>query len=182
MAFPPVAIVGRACVLPGALSPAALWQAVREGRDLLGTVPAGRWGVPPGTVLCAAAGDSQDRTWSDRGGYVEGFESVFDPEGFAIPADEIRKLDPLFQWVFHCAREALREASHPGSRDRVGAIFGNLSFPSATMNRYAELYWLRENGLLDEGLPHPRNCFTSGLPALLLERALGLPVALGTSR
>ena len=26
--FPPIAIVGRACVLPGALSPGALWERV----------------------------------------------------------------------------------------------------------------------------------------------------------
>ncbi|MBK9655584.1 MAG: hypothetical protein IPO66_08935 [Rhodanobacteraceae bacterium] len=48
-----IAIVGRACVLPGALSPEALWQAVVEGRDLttsvdpapVGWVRAGRSGA-----------------------------------------------------------------------------------------------------------------------------------------
>ena len=41
--FEPIAIVGQGCVLPGALSPAKLWSAVSEGRDLLSRAPAGRW-------------------------------------------------------------------------------------------------------------------------------------------
>ena len=48
----PIAIVGRACVLSGALSPQHLWDAVLAGRDLTRGVPAGRWRVP-GPVLCA---------------------------------------------------------------------------------------------------------------------------------
>ena len=51
MSFAPIAIVGRACVLPGALDPAALWQAVHAGRDLVSTAPAGRWRVPPQLAL-----------------------------------------------------------------------------------------------------------------------------------
>ena len=33
--FEPIAIVGRACVLPGALDPASLFDAVRDGRVLI---------------------------------------------------------------------------------------------------------------------------------------------------
>ncbi|MFO0697380.1 MAG: beta-ketoacyl synthase N-terminal-like domain-containing protein, partial [Polyangiales bacterium] len=175
MSFEPIAIVGRACVLPGALSPAELWQAVVEGRDLLGPAPDDRWGIAKERILTADPSRSDDACWSDRGGYVRGFEGVFDPNGFALAPDEVRALDPLFQWVLHTAREALRDGRFAGDPARVGAIFGNLSFPSSSMSRYAERVWL--GGSADTvGLApvDARNRFMSGLPAHVLAQALGL--------
>ena len=67
--FAPIAIVGRACVVPGALSPDELWQAVVTGTDLITAVDDDRWGVDRDAVICDPSGDSRDRTWSDRGGY-----------------------------------------------------------------------------------------------------------------
>ena len=168
----PIAIIGRACVLPGANSPEALWQHIVEGRDLVGRAPADRWGVGPEHILCAAGEPAADRTWSDRGGYVENFDAVFDPGGFALPAHDIQALDPVFQWVLHTARQALRDAGHDAGNERVGAVFGNLSFPSAGMSRFAESLWRDDPALAPP--PDPRNRFSSGLPALLLEDALRL--------
>ena len=107
---------------------------------------------------------------------------IFDPSGFELQADEILRLDPVFQWVLHTAREALRDSGHNGQREGVGAVFGNLSFPSAGLSRFAEATWIaRGEGLGSDALRalgrdqiDPRNRFNSGLPALLLERALGL--------
>ena len=173
MSFSPIAIVGRACVLPGALTPAALWEAVSAGRDLVTSVPKGRWRAPMDDVLCRPDQDPSNRSWSDRGGYVRGFEDVWDPEGFALPASELSGLDPLFHWALHCAREALRDAGDQRrgqvDRSRVSAVFGNLGFPSAGMTRYAEAAWQGE-----AELPDPRNRFMSGGAAHLLEQALGL--------
>jgi acyl transferase domain-containing protein/3-hydroxymyristoyl/3-hydroxydecanoyl-(acyl carrier protein) dehydratase/1-acyl-sn-glycerol-3-phosphate acyltransferase len=117
--------------------------------------------------------------WTDRGGYVQGFEQRFDASGFAIAEEELAGLDPLFKWVLHSAREALRDAGHESSHARVGAIFGNLSFPSASMSRYAESVWMaaQNDAAADSVLgprPDARNRFTSGLPALILERGLSL--------
>ncbi len=167
--FEPIAIVGSACVLPGALNPKELWELVVEGRDILGPVPAGRWGIDPEDVLASGA-SADDRAWTDRGGYVDGFEQCFDPNGFAIEPAKLAALDPLFKWVLHTAREALRDAGHEASDKRVGSVFGNLSFPSASMSRYAESVW--RNDTLAK--PDAQNRFTSGLPALLLEQALEL--------
>ncbi|MFT7626254.1 MAG: acyl transferase domain-containing protein, partial [Myxococcota bacterium] len=131
--FEPIAIVGRSCLLPGALSPEALWEAVASGQDLLSSAPPGRWG----TLAAHAQGtpeSSADRAWSDRGGYVSGFEQVFDPSGFAIPAEQIVGLDPLFQWVLHTSREGLRDAGITDTH-RAGLVLGNLSFPSSSMSR-----------------------------------------------
>ncbi len=181
--FPPIAIIGRACLLPGAASPEELWDAVATGTDLVTSVPDGRWGIAPDDVMCAGVEDSLDRTWSDRGGYVRGFEDVFDPEGFAVPADEILALDDVFRWTLHTARQALRDAGHADAdTERYGAVFGNLSFPSASMAAYCQAASIaavpgfeqaRRTGRFATA-PDARNRFSSGLPALMLERALGL--------
>ena len=183
--FPPIAIVGRACLLPGCSSPDELWSAVVEGRDLVSRVPSDRWDLAPQDALCDGPADSADRTWSDRGGYVRGFEALFDPNGFAVPPEEIRALDPVFQWTLHTARAALQDAGHADvDPQRFGAVFGNLSFPSAGMAAFVEATTIADlpgyglDSLAAAGMApvDPRNRFTSGLPALLLERALGLGV------
>lgn len=172
--FAPIAIVGRACVLPEALSPDALWERVVDGTDLISTVPNGRWKLDQSDVLCSLVGDSTDRSWADRGGYVRGFDDVFDPDGFAIGSDELVGLDPVVLWTLHTARAALRDAGHlDTSGADIGAVFGNLSFPTAGMAEFAQSIHL---GDVDSGAAEPdaRNRFMSGLPALLLERALEL--------
>ncbi len=171
--FLPIAVVGRACVLPGALSPADLWDHVVSGTDLTSAVPDDRWGISRKHVLCDIGDDSTDRSWSDRGGYVTGFDDVFDPTGFALDPNEISGLDPVFQWTFHTAREALRDAGHAGTdAERCGAVFGNLSFPSAGMAEFAQAIHLDDHARARSA--DARNRFMSGLPALMLERALGL--------
>lgn len=155
MSQTPIAIVGRACLLPGASSPEALWDAVRSGRDLLSTAPADRWRLS----LDRAVGPSPalDRSLHARGGYVT--------ETVEVPA--AAGLDPQVAWLFHTAQRALADV-RSGRGKKTGAIFGNLSFPTGKM---AELF---EAPHLGHPAPDPRNRFMSGLPALLLEEHLGL--------
>ncbi len=176
MRFSPIAIVGHACVLPGALDPTELITAVLEARDLLGQVPAGRWELAPERALVVPGGSSADRAYSDRGGYVTGFEGRFDATGFALSPAELAGLDPLFLWVLHTAREALRGANVAGdSQARTGAIFGNLSFPSDSLSRYAEQQHFPElTAAVGRAPVDPRNRFMSGLPAQVLAQALTL--------
>ncbi len=89
MSFEPNAVIGRSCLLPGVRSPEELWHAVREGRDLLSRAPAGYWRVDRGLVLAPDPDDADDRTWTDRGGYVRGFDQLFDPRGFTMDAEEV---------------------------------------------------------------------------------------------
>ena len=183
MSFEPIAIVGQSCILPGASSPEALWQAVVDGRDLVSRVPEGRWGVSSQTALTDDPSQSDDKAWSDRGGYVRDWDTQLaqilrdDPfEG--LSEEEVRSLDPLFQWVLHTGRTALRQAI-PGGR--TGAAFGNLSFPSSSMSRFAENTWLGLNPHLPSAADAAGrsssaviNRYMSGRPALLLQRLLGL--------
>ncbi len=188
--FEPIAIIGRACLLPGANSPAHLWETVRSTRVALGQAPKGYWRVDPELVRAPAETAAEDRTYCDRGGYVEGFDSRFDASGFALPAEHITGLDPLCQWSLHVCREALRDAELLASAGearlaaRTGVILGNLSYPSQSLSRFAEVVWLdrqpepffRERGAKIAGVERPRgdNRFMSGLPALLAARALAL--------
>jgi len=146
---------------------------VSEGQDLVSSVPPGRWRAEPEDVLCHPDQDPSNRTWSDRGGYVTGFEQIWKPAGFAVAASDLDGLDPLFHWALHCARAALRDAGdgREGAvdRSRVSAVFGNLGFPSAGMTRYAEAVWQGQ-----QLLPDPRNRFMAGGAAALLSEALGL--------
>jgi 3-oxoacyl-(acyl-carrier-protein) synthase/3-hydroxymyristoyl/3-hydroxydecanoyl-(acyl carrier protein) dehydratase/1-acyl-sn-glycerol-3-phosphate acyltransferase len=181
MSFSPVAIVGQACVLPGALDPEQLWRLVSDQRVMLGPAPAGRWGVDPSLVLARDAKDTADKTLVDRGGYVQGFERVFDPTGFEIAAEDVAGLDPLFQWLLHVGRQALRDANFRGDRGRGGVVIGNLSYPSSSLTQFAERFWLEAQpggaafaDRVGVGRVAARNRFMSGLPAHDLARALGL--------
>jgi acyl transferase domain-containing protein/3-hydroxymyristoyl/3-hydroxydecanoyl-(acyl carrier protein) dehydratase len=177
----PVAVIGRACLLPGAHNPEQLWDAVVRGENLLTRAPAGRWGIEPELVMCPPGELVADRTWTDRGGYVRGFEDAFDPDGFQLSADEIATLDPLYRWTLHVGREALRDAGDPTTVG-AGAIIGNLSYPTTSLVALAEATWLeRLPGygpevieLLDLSKPAAVNRFMSGFPVALLAEALAL--------
>ena len=173
-AFLPIAIVGRACVLPGALSPEALWAAVAAGQDLLSAAPVDQWRLPKSHALCDPRNPDPDRAWNDRGGYVSGFDSVWNPNGFALPAAALHGLDRLVHWSLHSAREALKDAGvdwlHAVATNapRIGAIFGNLGFPSPGMVEHAIGVWT-SNATGD-----PRNRFMSSGTAQILAQALNL--------
>ncbi|RLU89244.1 hypothetical protein CTZ27_22695 [Streptomyces griseocarneus] len=183
MGFEPIAIVGRGCVLPGALTPGRFWDDVAAGRSALGPAPPGRWRLPLAAGVATTLPDGRDRLPGDTGGYVHGFADAFDPTGFALDSADVLRLAPLVQWVLHAGRQALREAGHPGSApQRTGLVLGNLCQPSSAATRHAEHVWARRqapavrDALLAaaDGTPDPRDWFCSGLPALLAARALGL--------
>ncbi|MEV6166180.1 beta-ketoacyl synthase N-terminal-like domain-containing protein [Streptomyces sp. NPDC052052] len=182
MEFEPIAVVGRGCVLPDALDPDTFWDNIAAGRTSLSAIPEDRWRLPRHWAM-GSVEDHLDRTWTDAGGYVRGFESVFDPSGFRIAPERILSLDPLFHWVMHGVRQALREAGREGPLPRAGLVLGNLSYPTPTGAALAEHVWLSaqrpslRDALLTGGRrqrPDARNRFSSGLPARLAARALGL--------
>jgi 3-oxoacyl-(acyl-carrier-protein) synthase/3-hydroxymyristoyl/3-hydroxydecanoyl-(acyl carrier protein) dehydratase/1-acyl-sn-glycerol-3-phosphate acyltransferase len=169
-----VAVVGWGCVLPGALTPEELWRLVLDRRDVLSAVPPGRWAVDARHVMALGTEDAVDRSWSDRGGYVSGFEEVFEPQGFRLPAEEVGRLEPGTAWLLHAGREALRSAGCDVGRafPRAGAIVGNLSYPTPALARYAASVWWPEAA--PGRASDPRQRFMSGRPAHLLAAALGL--------
>ena len=190
--FEPIAIIGQGCVLPGALTPAELWDVVASGKDLLQQARPADWRVDRDLAMCSPGGRCDDRTWSDRGGYVDpaAFGRAFDPTGFLVDREHIDALDPLTHWVLHASRAALTDAGlSVGELPAAGAVFGNLSYPSHAFAAYAERAWLDDltPGPLDPAIlggraadlarvpdVDPINRFMSGLPAHILAAGLGL--------
>ncbi|GAB2661891.1 beta-ketoacyl synthase N-terminal-like domain-containing protein [Nocardia goodfellowii] len=177
MPFPPIAIVGTGCVLPGAMDPDELWRNISAGRVSIGAPPPGRGTADPGLLLPGPLSNGASGRHC-LGGYIDGFDSIFDPLGFRIEGDRISGLDPLVRWGMHCGREALRQAGRwDPPPTRTGLILGNLGFPSRGFGRFAEHHWRTgAEGYAgpDHGGPDPRNRFPLGLTAHLIADALGL--------
>ena len=186
--FHPIAIVGRAIVLPGGIwSPDDLWRAVLERRDCTAPVADGRWGLSPAQALGPPPSDGgpkpdPDRAWSDRGGYVTGLTERLDLSGLDLDAlglneAAIRASDPLLQLTLHTAGRAVSDAALPlDHRDRTGLIMGNLSFPTEGLARFAERHWWGDATADRASVPRPPpwDRFMSGIPALMAARALHL--------
>lgn len=178
--FEPIAIVGRACVLPGALSPEALFEAVRDARVLIDEAPEGAWGLDSRRLLAERApGPGAEHVVSNRGGYVRGFEEVFDADVFRDKVPEVQRLDPLTQWLLHCTRTALSEAGVDTAPPGTGFVVGNLSYPTVEHTRFVEDFWLGYG----DNAPKPgkagvtsdaRNRFSSGGPTHVVAQAFGL--------
>lgn len=167
-AFEPIAIVGRACILPGAQNPAALWDLVTTGRIALSAVPEGRWGVPKSEIMGALIA-------SDRGGYVTDFAPAQSSVSGEIA--ELERLDPSVAWLLACAKAAVAEAGLARAPETSALIIGNLSYPTDAMTRFVEAYWLCQQGAEraeEFASQDPRNRFCSGLPVHLVAQALGI--------
>ncbi|WP_373069481.1 beta-ketoacyl synthase N-terminal-like domain-containing protein [Gemmatimonas sp.] len=167
--FAPIAIVGQGCVLPGALSPDELWSLVLEGRSAIAPAADDLWRIDAG----ADRAQLHREIASTVGGHVKGFERVFDHNGFAVPADTLRGLDPVFLWTLHAAREALRSAgmSLHEARPRAALVLGNLSYPTPGLVNFALEQWAADPTRTSH--EDPRNRYMSGFPAHLAAQALG---------
>ena len=152
--FEPIAIVGRGCVFPGAVTPAEFWDLIVNGRNAVSSCPEDRWRIPVASVL----GKGPEKSFTDKGGYVTGF----------TPAADSR-LDQLNQWLLYCAREALQEAGIRQTPPRTGAVAGVLGLPSESLAQYAENIWLEKANPIA-----PENRFMAGYAVHHLARELQL--------
>ena len=142
--MPPIAIVAQACVLPDALNPDALYRLIRERRTAIRSVARDRWEMDPRSRI-----DPSGRVGtvvSDRGGYVHGFASVFDPKAFEDRIPYVDKLDPVFQWALYAATEAFRAVRGTGINRRTSLILGNLSYPSTEFVGLSKSFWQQQAG------------------------------------
>ena len=91
----PIAVVGMACRLPGASSPAQFWQLLHDGVDAITEAPRGRW---VSDALPVRRGGFLDR--------IDGFDAAF----FGISPREAAMMDPQQRLVLELAWEALEDA------------------------------------------------------------------------
>lgn len=104
----PIAIIGLSCRFPGADSPRAFWQLLRDGVDAITEIPAQRWDVEafydpdPGTP------GKMNTRW---GGFVQGVE-LFDPQFFGISPREAAQMDPQQRLLLEGVWAALEYAGY----------------------------------------------------------------------
>ena len=107
-----IAIVGRACRLPGASSIDGLWQLLTEPRCAVSRVPGDRWSLDRfGHPRAQERGKSY--TWA--AGVLDDIWS-FDPGVFGISPREAEQMDPQQRLLLELTWEALEDAGLPRSK------------------------------------------------------------------
>src|SRR5438067_90375 len=103
----PIAIVGLGVRMPGAVStPEEFWRLLREGRDAITDIPAGRWDVD---ACYDPDQDAPGKMYARRGGFVDGVDR-FDPHFFGVSPREALSLDPQQRLLLEVSWEALEHA------------------------------------------------------------------------
>ncbi|MDT3442965.1 MULTISPECIES: type I polyketide synthase [unclassified Pseudofrankia] len=122
-----IAVVGMACVLPGAADLATYWANVVSGKDAVSLVPPERW--DPEVYLDTDAdhdgGPSGEKTRSKWGGFLP--RIPFDPLRYGIPPASLASIEPVQALALETARRALDDAGLDPDRVnhiRTGVVFG----------------------------------------------------------
>ncbi|MDT0401740.1 SDR family NAD(P)-dependent oxidoreductase [Streptomyces edwardsiae] len=105
-----VAVVGVGCRLPGGITDLdGLWSVLRDGRDMVGEMPADRLPrdrtVDPGTVR-------PGRSYTAAGGFLDDVAS-FDAAYFGMSPAEARHIDPQQRLLLEMTADALDDAALP---------------------------------------------------------------------
>ncbi|MBB5120197.1 acyl transferase domain-containing protein/NAD(P)H-dependent flavin oxidoreductase YrpB (nitropropane dioxygenase family) [Streptomyces eurocidicus] len=114
-----IAVVGMACMFPGAPDMAAFWANVLDGADAVTEVPADRWdpALHHGTA-----------TVSKWGGFLP--RIPFDPLRYGVPPTSLGSTEPAQLLALEAARRALDDAGYgdeggrPFDRSRASVVFG----------------------------------------------------------
>ncbi|MBE3206084.1 type I polyketide synthase [Frankia sp. CH37] len=152
-----IAVVGMACVLPGAPDVATYWSNVVAGRDSVTPVPADRWDTEI-YFDPEASGPSGERTRSKWGGFLP--RIPFDPLRYGIPPSALASIEPVQVLALETARRALEDAgldTDEVDHTRTGVVFGtepNSDFSAAlTLRALLPAYFGEVPAELDDLLP-----------------------------
>jgi acyl transferase domain-containing protein/acyl carrier protein len=102
----PIAIIGMGCRFPQAESPAVFWQLLLNKVDIIGEVPANRWGRGG---FSAPSSVHASKMITLNGGFLSEVDQ-FDPEFFGIAPREAVSMDPQQRLLLEVAWEALERA------------------------------------------------------------------------
>ena len=123
----PIAVVGMACLFPGAQDLIKFWQNIVNKVDATCEVPGDRWIVEPDSMY--HSDPWPDKTFSKRACLINDFE--FDPEGIDIDENLLKALDPLYHLVLHTGREALSSCSTTSlNKEKIGTVIAAIALPT----------------------------------------------------
>ncbi|KRE15780.1 hypothetical protein ASE63_16220 [Bosea sp. Root381] len=106
-----VALIGAGCLLPGAGSPAELWQLLLAERNAVSQRPHGRWNVER---FLRPGEPAPGYSYTFAGGYIDG-AFAFDPAPFGISPREAQQMDPQQRLLLCATWRALEDAGLPPS-------------------------------------------------------------------
>jgi acyl transferase domain-containing protein len=118
----PVAIIGMACIFPGAPDLEAYWASILQGRDSVREVPAERWNI---AQYYDNGEPRSGKSVSKWGGFIA--DTPFDPVLFGIPPQSLAAIEPVQLLSLAVARAAMRDAGYEQrwfDREKTAVIFG----------------------------------------------------------
>ncbi|MEU7337472.1 SDR family NAD(P)-dependent oxidoreductase [Streptomyces sp. NPDC007074] len=118
-----IAVVGMACMFPGAPDLATFWANVLAGEDSITEVPATRWDA--GLYHSADGSGTGEKTPSRWGGFLPAIP--FEPLRYGIPPASLPAVEPVQLLALEAARRALEDAGYgtrPFDRARASVVFG----------------------------------------------------------
>lgn len=116
-----VAIVGMACIYPGARNIEEFWGNILAGKDWVTEVPDDRWNKALYYDPTVSDGSKSHSKW---GGFIPKID--FDPVEFGIPPQSLAAIDPTQLLSLLVAKQALENAGYgaDSNRDNVSVIIG----------------------------------------------------------
>lgn len=128
-----IAIVGMACLFPGAPDLERFWQNIVNGVDAITEVPASRWDES----FYDPESSAVDRFYCRRGGFVDAY-AAFDPLAFGVMPKAAAAAEPDQLLTLKVGYEALRDAGYADrefARDKTGVIIGRGNYVTAGVLR-----------------------------------------------
>ncbi|HET6949938.1 MAG TPA: beta-ketoacyl synthase N-terminal-like domain-containing protein [Acidimicrobiales bacterium] len=174
-----VAIVGMACVMPGAPDLETFWSNIVDGVDSVTEVPASRWNVdyhfdPDFDGAARTASGKEHKTVSKWGGFIP--DVGFDALRWGIPPASLASIDPAQITALKAAADALDDAGYGDGgfdRSRASVVYatgsgGAADLPAGFLLRLL----LRNHGVTVDQLPDDLDAFLprlteDGLPGVL---------------
>ncbi|MBN1656096.1 MAG: polyketide synthase dehydratase domain-containing protein [Deltaproteobacteria bacterium] len=131
-----IAIVGIACIFPGAPDLQTFWRNISQGYDAIDEIPAHR--LDP--VFFDSSLKTGDRFYCRRGGTIDEYLG-FDPAPYRMMPNTARSAEPDQLLTLKLCREALWDAGyvdsvHESIRNRTGVILGKGNYLGSAGRRF----------------------------------------------